>query len=231
MAKVTDLNVSRVDEDKSADVQSRLLNAATDLFIKKGYRGVSIREIADRAKTNSALISYYFGDKEGLFIQVFKSVAAPLNTKRIANFEILEKSGNLSVESVVRAWVAPMFEGTSLSKESPVAALSLSLNAEQGELSEQVILAIYDVINLRFLALLEQCIPEVSRETLVWRLYFLVGAILTATRPRGRSVKKLTGGVVSSQDSTEFVDQLVQFASAGFRAEAPKKQRLKAGRK
>lgn len=210
-----------VDQKSVADVKSRLLKAATHLFIKKGYRGVSIREIAERAKTNSALISYYFGDKEGLFIQVFKTVAAPLNAKRVASFEKLEEAGEITVESVVRAWVAPMFEGASLSKESPIAALSLSLNAEHGKLSEDLILEIYDVINLRFLALLERCLPEVSRETLVWRLYFLVGAILTATRPHGRSVKRLTDGRVTSQDSDEFINQLVQFAAAGFRASAP----------
>lgn len=221
MAKVKESNALHADEDNSADAQGRLVKAATYLFIKKGYRGVSIREIADRAKTNSALISYYFGDKEGLFLHVFKNVSEPLNAKRSANFERLEKNGDLTVESVVRAWVAPMFEGASLSKQSPIAALSLSLNAEQGDLSEQLILEVYDVINLRFLALLEQCIPQVSRETLVWRLYFLVGAILTATRPHGQSVKKLTGGRMNSQDSAELVDQLVQFAAAGFRASAP----------
>lgn len=220
MPTETKSRAASADQEKNADAQRRLLAAATHLFIKNGYRGVSIREIADRAKTNSALISYYFGGKEGLFVQVFKEVAAPLNDKRAANFELLEQSGNVTVESIVRAWVAPMFEGRSLAKESPVTTLSFSLNAEQGKLSEQLIVEIYDAINFRFLSMLEACLPGIPRETLVWRLFFLVGAILTATRPHGRSFKRLSQGNGTSQDSNELIEQLVQFAAAGFRAPA-----------
>ena len=211
--------------NKDLDSRARLVGAATELFVKKGYRGVSIREIADQAESNSALISYYFGDKEGLFKEVFKAVAAPLNKKRMANFDKLERAGTITVESVVQAWVAPMFEGVSQTRESPVATLSLSLNAEQGELSEQVVVEIYDEINLRFLDLLEQCLPGVARATLVWRLYFLVGAVLTAMRPKGKSVKNLSGGMVVRQDSKELIVQLVAFTAAGFRALEPAPQK------
>lgn len=225
MARLARVTADAAPETKGADSRSRLVEAAKDLFIQKGYRGVSIREIAERAETNSALISYYFGDKEGLFKQVFKDVAMPLNLARMVNFEQLEECGDVTVESVVHAWVAPMFEGASLAKESPVATLSLSLNAEQGKLAEQLIVEVYDEVNLRFLSLLEQCLPGISRPTLVWRLYFLVGAVLTATRPRARSVKNLSGGLLDLRDPGELIDQLVAFAAAGFRAIEPKKQK------
>jgi len=47
-----------------------------------------------------------------------------------------------------------------------------------------------------------------------------VGAILTATRPHGRSFKRLSQGNATPQDSNELIEQLVQFAAAGFRAPA-----------
>jgi AcrR family transcriptional regulator len=214
--------------EQAANSRQRLVDAATELFVQKGYRGVSIREIAERAETNSALISYYFGDKEGLFRQVFKDVAMPLNLARMFNFEQLEASGNLTVESVVRAWVAPTFEGVSLRRESPVATLSLSLNAEHVKLAEQIIVEVYDEVNLRFLGLLERCLPGISRPTLVWRLYFLVGAVLTATRPRAKSVKNLSGSPLNPRNPDELVDHLVAFAVAGFRAIEPDKPMPKA---
>lgn len=208
--------------DREGGSRARLVEAATELFVKKGFRDVSIREVARQAGANSALIAYYFGDKEGLFKEVFKAVAAPINTARMMNFEVLEQAGVITVESVVEAWVQPMFEGASLTRESPVAALSLSLNAEQSKLSEELIVEVYDEVNQRFLSLLEQCLPRVSRATLVWRLYFLVGAVLTATRPRARSFRNLSGGSLDRPKADELIRQLVEFTAAGFRALEPR---------
>jgi AcrR family transcriptional regulator len=44
----------------------RILEAATELFGARGFARTSIRQIADRARANSALIYYYFGSKTGL---------------------------------------------------------------------------------------------------------------------------------------------------------------------
>lgn len=44
-----------------------IVRVARKLFADKGFEGASIREIADEANANIALISYYFGSKEGLF--------------------------------------------------------------------------------------------------------------------------------------------------------------------
>jgi DNA-binding transcriptional regulator YbjK len=40
--------------------QIKLIKAAAPLFAKKGFASVSIRELAEAAKVNGALISYYF---------------------------------------------------------------------------------------------------------------------------------------------------------------------------
>lgn len=47
--------------------QQAILNAAQQTFFEKGYDGAGTRQIADRANVNVALISRYFGSKEGLF--------------------------------------------------------------------------------------------------------------------------------------------------------------------
>jgi AcrR family transcriptional regulator len=215
------LALAPAEETQAADARVRLLEAAYDLFVRKGFSGVSIREIADAAATNSALISYYFGDKQGLFREVFKAAADPLNAERMARFEKLAQARKLKLEDVVEAWIAPMFEGLAASEDVPVAALSLSLNAEYGKLSEQMIVEVYDAMNERFLELLERCLPRVSRATLVWRLYFVVGAVLTASRQRAASLKSLSRGALDGHDRRDMVRQLVAFAAAGFRADEP----------
>jgi AcrR family transcriptional regulator len=53
-----------------------MITAVTPLFAKKGFNGVSIRELAKASGSNSASISYYFGGKAGLYEAVLKDVFA-----------------------------------------------------------------------------------------------------------------------------------------------------------
>jgi AcrR family transcriptional regulator len=51
--------------------RARLLHAGLRLFAQQGFAKTSTREIAEAANTNIAAISYYFGDKAGLYRAVF----------------------------------------------------------------------------------------------------------------------------------------------------------------
>lgn len=53
------------------EARNRLLDAALALFAEKGFTKTSTREIAQAAQVNIASISYYFGDKAGLYRAVF----------------------------------------------------------------------------------------------------------------------------------------------------------------
>jgi AcrR family transcriptional regulator len=52
-----------------------LMAAAFELLKEKSYRSITIREIAAKADMQSAMISYYFGDKESLFIALIEKLA------------------------------------------------------------------------------------------------------------------------------------------------------------
>jgi AcrR family transcriptional regulator len=49
-----------------------LLDAATLIFAKEGFGPANLREIAQAAEVNPALIGYHFGSKEGLYLAVFE---------------------------------------------------------------------------------------------------------------------------------------------------------------
>lgn len=53
-----------------SDTRDVLLNSARVLFIERGYKKVTTRAIAEHAGTNIAMIHYYFGSKEQLYIAV-----------------------------------------------------------------------------------------------------------------------------------------------------------------
>ncbi len=51
----------------SASTREQLLDATSALMIERNSVSVSLSEIAQKSGLNSALISYYFGSKAGLF--------------------------------------------------------------------------------------------------------------------------------------------------------------------
>lgn len=55
-----------------------LIQAARELFIKHDYARVSIREIANKAGTDSGLIRYYFGSKKELLTAMMRETAKPV---------------------------------------------------------------------------------------------------------------------------------------------------------
>ena len=61
----------RKQRSDGAEAREHLLHCALRLFSDKGFAKTSTREIAQAAGANLAAISYYFGDKAGLYRAVF----------------------------------------------------------------------------------------------------------------------------------------------------------------
>ena len=58
------------------DAESRILDAADAVFVRRGTDGARMQEIADEAGVNKALLHYYYRTKELLSEAVFKRAAA-----------------------------------------------------------------------------------------------------------------------------------------------------------
>ena len=54
-----------------SEKQIQIIEAAEKLFSEKGFNGTSVRDIAEHAGVNLAMISYYFGSKEKLMEALF----------------------------------------------------------------------------------------------------------------------------------------------------------------
>ncbi len=53
------------------DKQIKIMETAELLFAEKGFSGTSVRDVADAADVNVAMISYYFGSKEKMLESLF----------------------------------------------------------------------------------------------------------------------------------------------------------------
>ncbi|HTM98194.1 MAG TPA: TetR family transcriptional regulator [Pedobacter sp.] len=58
---------------EKTDKRTDILNAAELLFSEFGFEGTSTRQIAKESGANMAMINYYFGSKEGVFLEIMES--------------------------------------------------------------------------------------------------------------------------------------------------------------
>src|SRR3954463_13363965 len=68
-------------ERNAAATKTRLLDAAEREFAARGFAGARLREIADGASVQPALIHHYFVDKQGLYRAVLDRAMLPTSTE------------------------------------------------------------------------------------------------------------------------------------------------------
>ncbi len=56
------------------DVRQRLLSEALRLFRERGYAATSVREIVEGAGVTKPVLYYYFGSKEGLYLEIMNGI-------------------------------------------------------------------------------------------------------------------------------------------------------------
>ncbi len=81
-----------------SSTKKKVFDAAISIFNSKGYNGSSVREIAQKAEVNIALISYYFGGKKGLLEQLLTNYFEQYITILGKTFE---KKDSLSSKEVI----------------------------------------------------------------------------------------------------------------------------------
>lgn len=68
-----------VREQAAQTTRDNILRAAIKVFARYGYDGGSVEKISQAAKSFDRMIYYYFGSKEGLFIEVLEEIYRRMN--------------------------------------------------------------------------------------------------------------------------------------------------------
>ena len=93
--------------DRSAETSGKILRAAQKLFALRGFNGVTMRAVASEAGVNLASIVYYFENKEGLYLAVYRQYAEPLMKARMKMLK--EADLHPSLRAYARAFIEPAF--------------------------------------------------------------------------------------------------------------------------
>lgn len=87
------------------EVKKRILKEAKILFIKNGYNGTSIRDIAKASETNIAMVNYYFQSKYNLFEIIFEE-AIDILTQKI----FLTLGSDIPFFELIETWIHTYYE-------------------------------------------------------------------------------------------------------------------------
>lgn len=87
------------------------MQAAGEIFASRGFRAATVREICRKAGVNVAAINYYFGNKEQLYLEVWRyshrcALEKFPHTHGLAENETPEKK----LEAFIRAFLLRIFE-------------------------------------------------------------------------------------------------------------------------
>jgi AcrR family transcriptional regulator len=209
--------------DAASDLSSRdkLLKSAETLFAAKGFREVSVREIAAHAGMNSALVGYYFRSKQALFNEVYRSHAAPLAMERMERLATLTgKKRKPPVEEILKAWIMPWLRiGTDVRDRALHVRITANLSGERWEHTTKAF-PLTQRAHEVFVDALHARLPFLSRETLLWRLHFIMGAIAFGLRMPG-PLRAFSKGRCDPTDLEMLFAQIVPFAVRGFAAREP----------
>jgi AcrR family transcriptional regulator len=188
------------------------------LFSTKGFRDVSVREIAARAGVNSALVPYYFGGKQALFKEVFRSHAAPLVKEGMKRLKAITQNGRKpSVEEILKAWLLPWLQPGNMNQARTIhLRITANLSHERWEYTKKVSRYMQRE-HSAFIKALHSCLPYLSKETLMWRLHFVTGALVFGIRQPAPLIA-LSGGRCDPNNLEATFDQILPYAVAGFHA-------------
>jgi AcrR family transcriptional regulator len=222
------MNPQRVAAGSGLSSKDKILRSAEMLFSMKGFRQVSVREIAAHAGVNPALIGYYFRGKQALFNEIYRSHAIPLcreQTKRLK--AITERNRVPSLEEVIKAYIIPWLRiGPARQQDSLHIPATVHLAEEQWQNTQRI--SIFNRrVHTAFIDTLHQCLTNLTKETLMWRLHFIVGAVNSGIRIPG-PLRALSKGRCDPLDLEMLLAQIIPFAVRALEApepEAPKKAR------
>lgn len=164
------------------ETRDRLIVAAAALFAERGYRGATMREIADRSGANLAAANYHFGSKQALYREVVRSHFERLARRLAERGAAIDAAAvaSLSREQLVellRARVRTMFE-VFLEPTGIRARLMQRELADPSETLPVIVRRWIDPLRQDMVLVLQRLAPRLSEQRLQFCVRSLMGQVI-----------------------------------------------------
>ena len=205
-------------KDSQDLTKERILNTAEVLFARKGYQAVSVREITSAAKCNLAAVNYHFGNKENLYLEVFRSRWVPRAMRVRESFtKSLARQESLSEAKVVRALAQAFVEGPLSDEErlrhTQLMTREMTQPTEAFEhVAEQVIQPFFKEVSDKLASVLTDKLGE---EQMLLNIFSIFAMVLYFNFARV-AVSRLTGREYDTAFRALLVEQITNFSLGGL---------------
>ena len=210
----------RVPGTKNGRTRDRILDKAEILFARKGYHGVSIREITNAADCNLAAVNYYFGKKQNLYLEVFKARWLPRAAQVNATFrKTLKSNGDMTpsavIQSLARAFLDGPLSDSERQRHHQLISGELAQPTEAFELvADQVLQPLFN----RLLKDLQAAMPaETGGQQLALNAFSILAMVLYFNLARP-FISRFTGYRIDDDFNNRLVNHIVDFSLNGLSA-------------
>jgi AcrR family transcriptional regulator len=203
---------------KNGHTGDRILDEAEILFARKGYHGVSIREITNAARCNLAAVNYHFGNKQNLYLEVFRSRWMPRAMQLNASFRKTLKSNaaitpSTVIQSLARAFLDGPLTDTERRRHHQLISGELAQPTEAFELmADQVLQPLFN----NLLDDLQAAMPEETEDEQMALNAFSILAMVLYFNLARPFISRFTGYRIDDDFNTRVVDHIVDFSLNGL---------------
>jgi AcrR family transcriptional regulator len=129
-------------------------------------------------------VNYYFGSKEKLFEEMFLRRIVPLNEERLTRLKACTEAagGAPTLEDIVTAYVMPALrlkDEANTNARAVIVQYSLGRVLALPEVNE-LLVRYYARVREAFVEALQQAVPYLAPQEVVWRYYWMGGSVMVA---------------------------------------------------
>ncbi|EGR4245127.1 TetR/AcrR family transcriptional regulator [Vibrio cholerae] len=203
-----------------SSTKEKILDVAEGLFAEYGFNDTSLRTITSKAGVNLASVNYHFGDKKTLVRAVLNRYLEAFMPEMKQSLERLNERDDYDMAEVFEALRVPL---RSLSELRPngtsrfMLLIGRGYTDVQGHLRWFITNRYNDVLTL-FTDSVLKANPNLTRETLFWRLHFTLGTCVFTMASSQALAEIAENDFGSKVDPKSVVDQLIPYLAAGVAA-------------
>lgn len=203
--------------DPAVNRKDIILRTAERLFAKRGFHGVSIRDIADEAGVPLALVGYYYGPKVELYHEIYRQRAGYIQERLtgLARAQQQAEPGQ-QLDGIIQAFVLPALKVAATPDGRVFLRLMSRGMSDHLEEDEPIIRELFDPLAHAFIDAFMQAMPGTTRGAAAWCYQFALGALLHHVTDQ--RVERLSLGENMPGDGEAAGPLLVRFVAAGIRA-------------